>query len=71
MAACKPIIAHERCKGCALCIGACPKGILSMSSHTNGQGVHFPVCTDEAKCIACAFCAIMCPDVAIEIEKDA
>ena len=71
MAACKPIIAQERCKGCALCIGACPKGILEMSPHTNGQGVHFPVCADEAKCIACAFCAIMCPDTAIEVEKEA
>ncbi len=70
MAACKPVIDVERCKGCALCIGSCPKGILCMSEDTNGQGVHFPVCTDEGKCIACAFCAVMCPDAAIEIEKE-
>lgn len=71
MAVCRPIIAPERCKGCALCVGSCPKDILEMSKDTNGQGVHFPVCIDEAKCIACSFCAIMCPDAAIEIEKNA
>ncbi len=41
-----------------------------MSKETNGQGVHYPVCTDESLCIACTFCAIMCPDAAIEIEKE-
>lgn len=70
MAACRPIIAVERCKGCGLCIGSCVKKILEMSKETNGQGVHYPVCTDESLCIACTFCAIMCPDAAIEIEKE-
>jgi len=41
-----------------------------MSKETNGQGVHYPVCIDEAKCIACGFCATMCPDCVIEIEVD-
>ncbi len=65
----KPLISPERCKGCGLCIGACPKKILAMSDHTNKQGVHYPVCTDEESCIACAFCATICPDIAIEILK--
>jgi 2-oxoglutarate ferredoxin oxidoreductase subunit delta len=71
MASGKPIIAVEKCKGCGLCIRACPKNLLEMSKDTNGQGVHYPVCNDESKCIACTFCATMCPDVVIEIEKDA
>ena len=65
----KPLINQERCKGCRLCIGVCPKNILEMSKETNRLGVHFPVCTDENECIACAFCATMCPDIAIEIIK--
>ena len=69
MAKGKPLINTERCKGCGLCIGACPKKILSMSEQTNRQGVHYPVCIDESECIACTFCAIMCPDIAIEIVK--
>ncbi|MCL2480777.1 MAG: 4Fe-4S binding protein, partial [Spirochaetaceae bacterium] len=27
----KPLISPERCKGCALCVDACPKKILKMS----------------------------------------
>ena len=69
MAKGKPIISIDRCKGCGLCIGACPKKILKMSDETNKQGVHYPVCFDEDSCIACTFCATMCPDVAIEIIK--
>ncbi len=70
MASGRPIIEVERCKGCALCIGSCPKDILLMSEDINGQGVHFPFCIDEALCIACSFCAIMCPDTVIEIERN-
>ncbi|MBQ7747270.1 MAG: 4Fe-4S dicluster domain-containing protein [Spirochaetia bacterium] len=65
----KPVISSQRCKGCGLCIGACPKKILEMSKETNKQGVHYPVCKDESQCIACTFCATMCPDIAIEIIK--
>lgn len=65
----KPVISIQRCKGCGLCVGACPKNILEMSKETNRQGVHYPVCNNEEACIACTFCATMCPDVAIEIIK--
>ena len=34
----KPLISVEKCKGCGLCIGACPKKILEMSSAFNKQG---------------------------------
>ena len=70
MAKGRPLITVERCKGCSLCIGACPKKILEMSKETNGQGVHYPVCIDESSCIACTFCATMCPDCVIEIEVE-
>ena len=69
MAKGKPLINVERCKGCGLCIRVCPKKILEMSTEANGQGVSYPVCNDEASCIACTFCATMCPDCVIEIEE--
>lgn len=65
----KPVIDSERCKGCELCIGACPQHILVLSDGFNRQGVQYPVCIDESKCIACKFCAIICPDMAITILK--
>jgi 2-oxoglutarate ferredoxin oxidoreductase subunit delta len=65
----KPVIDPEKCKGCGLCIGACPRHILEFSEDVNNQGVNYPLCIDESACIACKFCAIICPDLAISILK--
>ena len=65
----KVTIDTDRCKGCGLCIEACPKKILVMSEELNAKGYHPAAVTDENACIACAFCAMMCPDVVIRIEK--
>ena len=58
-----------RCKGCSLCVSACPKGILRLSDALSEKGYHPAECTDQDACIACAMCAQMCPDVAIKVEK--
>lgn len=60
----------DRCKGCGLCVDACPKKILAMSEkELNAKGYHPAMMTDQSKCSACAFCAMMCPDVVIRVEK--
>ena len=59
------------CKGCGLCVRACPKKIMALSTTTlNAKGYHPAECTDQASCIACAACARTCPDAVITIEKD-
>jgi len=65
----KPVFLYENCKGCELCISACPKDILRMSEDTNKKSVNYAICIDESKCIACKMCAITCPDSVIEIIK--
>ena len=66
----RPVIDRERCKGCALCVGACPEKILAMSRDTfNRQGVPFAECFEESRCTACMSCAIICPDMAIRIIR--
>jgi len=59
-----------RCKGCSLCIEASPKKILRLAGHDmNDKGYHPAEITDPDACIACAFCAMMCPDCVIAVEK--
>lgn len=66
----KVIIDSNSCKGCGLCVDACPKKILKLDSkHINNKGYHPSSCIDMDACIGCTFCAIMCPDVCITVEK--
>ena len=62
---------HENvCKGCGLCVRACPKGVLAISkTHLNTKGYYPAEVVNPEACVACASCAKTCPDVAIEIEK--
>jgi 2-oxoglutarate ferredoxin oxidoreductase subunit delta len=39
------------------------------TSHINKKGYHAAHCISMEECIGCAFCATMCPDVAITVEK--
>ena len=57
------------CKGCGLCVGACPKKIVALKNTLNAKGYHPAHVTDGSACIGCAFCATMCPDCVITVEK--
>lgn len=67
----KVIFREDRCKGCGLCIGACPMKIISFSDKLNVRGYHPAVVTEDkmSKCIGCASCGKMCPDCVITVEK--
>ena len=64
------VVDTERCKGCQLCIVACPKDVIQLAQKkVNGHGYPYaePVFAD--KCIGCASCAIVCPDGCITVYK--
>ena len=61
---------EELCKGCQLCQEACPRGLISMASTINAMGYHPAQITELEKCIGCCFCAWMCPDLVIRVEKE-
>lgn len=61
---------EERCKGCGLCVNACPKKIVALDEEKlNALGHHPAKVIDQEKCIGCAFCATMCPDCVIKVER--
>ncbi len=56
------------CKGCELCVKACPQGILSMSKDITKRGYFYAMMHDPSRCIGCQLCAITCPDAAITVK---
>ena len=62
-------IEQERCKGCGLCVDACPEKILTIGDKLNLGGYYYAVVTDPESCVGCARCAEMCPDVAISVWR--
>ncbi len=66
-------ILPELCKGCELCILACPSGNLSLSPELNRNGYHPVVFSYEGTrgpCSACGLCYWACPDFAVsEIRR--
>ena len=62
----------DLCKSCKLCVNACPKKVITMDGEIiNSMGFHpaAPTPDNAEKCTGCAFCAIICPDCAIEVDK--
>jgi 2-oxoglutarate ferredoxin oxidoreductase subunit delta len=60
----------ETCKGCELCIEACPQESIALSPRINAQGYHFAVLIKD-NCTGCTNCALVCPDAVITVYREA
>ena len=62
-------IDRELCKGCYLCIRACPMKVLEQDTEPNSTGSYPSKAVHPEKCIACGNCYEVCPDVCISIYE--
>jgi len=60
----------EGCKACMLCIEFCPKASLALSDDLNSRGYHPAQQRSPELCNGCRICALMCPDVCIEVYRE-
>ena len=64
-------IKEELCKGCELCVRACPKKLLQLApDKLNEKGYHPVMITDVNACVACGSCFRTCPDTVNSIVKE-
>lgn len=61
------VIDRELCKGCELCIPACPPRVLRISESRNELGVPFPELLPG--CTGCRACLLVCPDFCFEVYQ--
>jgi len=58
---------ENHCKGCELCVQACPRDVLAMGNNINALGYRPASIVDAEKCTGCKACALVCPEVCFTI----
>jgi 2-oxoglutarate ferredoxin oxidoreductase subunit delta len=62
---------NERyCKGCELCIEACPQKVLGINREQLTTKGYHPAYLKADGCTGCAICAVVCPEAAITVYRE-
>ena len=58
------------CKGCELCVEACPQEVLGLAmDRLTAKGYH-PAYLKADGCTGCAICALVCPEAAFTVYRE-
>ncbi|HQP04298.1 MAG: 4Fe-4S binding protein [Bacteroidales bacterium] len=63
------VVDTEKCKGCGVCVPACPNEVIALGKEVNRKGYYYMVMVKPEECVGCANCAIVCPDGVISVYK--
>jgi 2-oxoglutarate ferredoxin oxidoreductase subunit delta len=63
------VVDVETCKGCNLCVVACPEGVLALHKEVNSKGYNYSYMAYPEKCTGCTNCAVVCPDTCITVYR--
>lgn len=63
------VVDIKRCKGCEICIEACPPRVIRMDTKVNSKGYHYAYMEHPELCTGCVNCALVCPDSVITVYR--
>ncbi len=64
------VVDIDRCKGCNLCVVACPLDVLALTpKEVNRRGYYFAYEERDGVCTGCMSCALVCPDGCITVYR--
>ena len=61
------VVNTDRCKGCSLCVVACPCHVIALTKEVNVRGYNYVQPVLEDACTGCTSCATVCPDGCITV----
>jgi len=65
----KIVIDSHRCKGCGLCVSACPQKHIYLADEADARGIRVACLEAAQDCTGCGFCYVVCPDVAVTVYR--